>query len=337
MLRLPDFTYRRPENAREAAAILAGEGSKAMLVAGGTDLWPKMKRRQMEPRVVIGLRHLTELHGVSGSPSAGVTLGPNLTLRELERHPMLIEKYSAVAEAAHSISSPPLKSMGTLGGNLCVDTRCFYYDQTYEWRQSIHFCLKKDGDTCWVAPGSPRCWAVSSTDLAPVMLALNSRIHLLSKDGERTIQASQIYNNDGIAYLSKRPNEIVTGVELPPINGDITAFQKLRRRGSIDFPILNVAAWLRPAKDGKTIEAARIAIGGITSAPFLSAPAANALIGRELTPDAINAAADSARLESRPLDNTDLDFSWRRSMVEVWVRRTLEEAAQRITRRRGGL
>ena len=290
-----------------------------MLVAGGTDLWPKMKRRQMEPRVVVGLRHLAEMRGLNG-----LTIGANMTLRELERHPMLIERYPAVAEAAHSISSPPLKTMGTIGGNLCVDTRCFYYDQTYEWRQSIHFCLKKDGDTCWVAPGSSRCWAVSSTDLAPVMLALNARIHLMSKDGQRSIEASQMYNNDGITYLSKRPNEIVTAIELPPVNGDITAFQKLRRRGSIDFPILNVAAWLRPAKDGKTIEAARIAIGGITSAPFLSIPAANALIGRELSADTIHAAAHAARLDSRPLDNTDLDFSWRRSMVEVWVRRTLE-------------
>ena len=301
MLRLPDFTFRRPKTVREAAEILTGEGPKAMLVAGGTDLWPKMKRRQMEPRVVVGLRQLPELHGVSG-----------------------VERYPAVAAAAHSISSPPLKTMGTIGGNLCVDTRCFYYDQTYEWRQSIHFCLKKDGDTCWVAPGSPRCWAVSSTDLAPVMLALNARIHLVSKDGERAVEAAQMYNNDGITYLSKRPNEIVTAVELPAINGDITAFQKLRRRGSIDFPILNVAAWLRPSKDGKTIEAARIAIGGIASAPFLSIPAANALIGRELTADTIHAAAHAARLDSRPLDNTDLDFSWRRSMVEVWVRRTLE-------------
>jgi 4-hydroxybenzoyl-CoA reductase subunit beta len=332
MLRLPDFTYRRPQNLREAAAMLAGEGPNATLVAGGTDLWPKMKRRQMEPRVVIGLRHLTELRGMSGSPSSGITLGPNLTLRELERNPVLLQKYPAVAEAAHSISSPPLKTMGTLGGNLCVDTRCFYYDQTYEWRQSIHFCLKKDGDTCWVAPGSPRCWAVSSTDLAPVMLAVNARIHLLSEDGDRTIEAAHMYNNDGIAYTTKRPHEIVTAIDLPAINGDITAFQKLRRRGSIDFPILNVAAWLHPAKGGKVIEAARIAIGGITSAPFLSISAAGALVGRELTPDTINAAAHAARLDSRPLDNTDLDFSWRRSMVEVWVRRTLEDAALRASR-----
>jgi 4-hydroxybenzoyl-CoA reductase subunit beta len=331
MLRLPDFTFKRPRNAREAAEILAGEGPKAMLVAGGTDLWPKMKRRQMEPRVVVGLRHLPELRGMTGSPEKGLRLGPNLTLRELERDPVLLASYPAVAEAAHSISSPPLKTMGTIGGNLCVDTRCFYYDQTYEWRQSIHFCLKKDGDTCWVAPGSPRCWAVSSTDLAPVMLALDAQIHLLSKSGDRTISATWMYNNDGIAYLKKRSDEIVTGIELPPANGDLTAFQKLRRRGSIDFPILNVAAWIRPARDGKTVEAARIAIGGITSAPFLSQPAASALVGRELTTETIHEAAHAARLESRPLDNTDLDFTWRRNMVEIWVRRTLEELARKAS------
>lgn len=315
---------------REAAEILADEGPKAMLVAGGTDLWPKMKRRQMEPRVVVGLRQLTELRGMKGSPEKGLFMGPNLTLRELERNPVLLAHYPAVAEAAHSISSPPLKTMGTLGGNLCVDTRCFYYDQTYEWRQAIHFCLKKDGETCWVAPGSPRCWAVSSTDLAPVMLALNARLHLLSKAGDRTISAAEMYNNDGIVFLKKRSDEIVTGIELPPINGDITAFQKLRRRGSIDFPILNVAAWIRPAKDGHTIESARIAIGGITSAPFLSQPAASVLIGRTLTPETINEAAHAARVQSRPLDNTDLDFSWRRNMVEIWVRRTLEQISRRM-------
>src|SRR5947207_12942555 len=114
MLRLPDFAFKRPESAREAAAILAGEGSKAMVVAGGTDLWPKMKRRQMEPRVVVGLRHLPELRSVTGSPAVGMTLGANLTLRELERHPLLLDRYVAVAEGARSISSPPLKTMGTL-------------------------------------------------------------------------------------------------------------------------------------------------------------------------------------------------------------------------------
>lgn len=330
MLRLPEFTFRQPKDIPEAAAILAGEGPRATLVAGGTDLWPKMKRRQMEPKVVVGLRRIRELHVVSGSPATGLRVGANLTLRELERMPALLERYPAVAQAARSISSPPLKTMGTLGGNLCVDTRCFYYDQTYEWRQAIHFCLKKDGDTCWVAPGSPRCWAVSSTDLAPVMLALDAHLHLTSKDGDRKIAAAQMYNHDGIAYLSKRPNEILTGVELPPSYDDVTAFRKLRRRGSIDFPILNVAAWVRPSRNRKVVEAARIAIGGITSAPFLSEVAASVLIGHELTPDRIGESAHAARLDSRPLDNTDLNFSWRREMVEVWVRRTLEDVARQL-------
>jgi 4-hydroxybenzoyl-CoA reductase subunit beta len=328
MLRLPDFTYRRPQNLSEAVAVLAAEGSQAMVVAGGTDVWPKMKRRQMQPRTVIGIRHLAELRAMRVDSAHGVILGPNLTLRELERHPLLLAKYPAVAEAARSIASPPLKTMGTLGGNLCVDTRCFYYDQTYEWRQSIHFCLKKDGDTCWVAPGSARCWAVSSTDLAPVMLALNAGIHLMSKDGERAVKAVDMYNPDGIRYLTKRPDEIVTAVTLPPAEGDLTAFKKLRRRGSIDFPILNVAVWLRPSQRGRIIEAARIAIGGITPAPFLSVAAADALIGRELNRDSIHEAAQAARSQSHPLDNTDLDFSWRRAMVEVWVRRAVEAAAK---------
>ena len=330
MLRLPEFTFCRPRSIKEAAQILAGEGPNAMVVAGGTDLWPKMKRRQMEPRIVVGLRQLPGLRGISGSPSTGMTLGANLTLRELERHPMLLERYSGVAAAAHSISSPPLKTMGTLGGNLCVDTRCFYYDQTFEWRQAIHFCLKKDGDTCWVAPGSSRCWAVSSTDLAPVMLALNARIHLFSTSGDRTVEAGEMYNQDGIAYLKRHPGEIVTQIDLPPVNGDITAFGKLRRRGSIDFPIMNVAVWIHPAKDRRTVEAARVAIGGIASAPILARTASSCLVGQQLTENSIRDAAQAARLESRPLDNTDLDFSWRRQMVEVWVRRTLEDATKQL-------
>jgi 4-hydroxybenzoyl-CoA reductase subunit beta len=326
MLRLPSFEFRRPADVGEAANILAAEGPRAMLVAGGTDLWPKMKRRQFTPPVVIGLRQLTTLRQIEGDPSSGVRIGANVTLRELERHTMLLSRYPAVATAARSISSPPLKTTATIGGNLSVDTRCFYYDQTFEWRQSIDFCLKKDGDTCWVAPGSSRCWAVSSSDLAPVMLALGARVHLVSVSGERVLEASQLYNPDGIRYLHKRPDEIMTSIDLPPANGDVTVFRKLRRRGAIDFPLLNVAVWLRPASDRKTVEDARIVIGGIASAPFLVPGAASLLHGRQMSDDLIRAAGEAARSKARPLDNTDLDFSWRRQMVEVWVRRALEEA-----------
>jgi 4-hydroxybenzoyl-CoA reductase subunit beta len=291
-----------------------------------------MKRRQMEPKVVIGLRHLHELRRCDGTPRTGVTLGAGWTLNLLEKHPLLVGAYGAVADAARSISSPPLKTMGTLGGNLCVDTRCNYYDQTYEWRQSIHFCMKKDGDTCWVAPGGSRCWAVSSTDLAPVMLAAGARIEMTSTEGDRSIEAKDLYNNDGIAYLKKRPSEIVRAIHLPPAGSDVMVFKKLRRREAIDFPLLNVAVWIRPAegKGRDVVEDARIAIGGVTSAPFLAEKAAEGLRGKRLTEDAIAEASLAARAQSRPLDNTDLDFSWRRQMVEVWVQRALEEASLRM-------
>ena len=330
MLRLPEFEMRRPSSIAEAASILAGEGQKAMLVSGGTDLWPKMKRRQFEPKVVIGLRQLSFMRRIEGNPREGVRIGANVTLRELERNSMLLDSYPAVAEAARSISSPPLKTMGTIGGNLCVDTRCFYYDQTFEWRKSIDFCLKKDGDICWVAPGSSRCWAVSSTDLAPVMLALNAEINMMSSSGQRALRAEEMYNHDGIEYLRKRPDEILTSIDLPLIGRDITVFKKLRRRGAIDFPLLNVALWLRPASDGRTVEDIRVAVGGVTSAPFLVEDAAKILKGKQLTDDVIREAAHATRSRSKPLDNTDLDFTWRRAMVEVWVRRALEEARLRM-------
>lgn len=328
MLRLPSFRYLQPRSAGEAAAILSVEGPNARVVAGGTDLWPKMKRRQMAPSVIVGLRHLKELRFFQGSPEKGMTLGPNLTLSELERHPLLLRSYPAVALAARSISSPPLKTMGTLGGNLCVDTRCNYYDQTYEWRQAIDFCLKKEGTICWVAPSSPRCWAVSSTDLAPVMLALNARIQLTGFKGERVIRAEELYKDDGINFLAKADDEIITAVHLPPVNGDRMAFKKLRRRGSIDFPILNVAVWMRLDTTGRTVEDARIAIGAVTSRPLLAEGAAQALIGRPLTGDSIQEAAERSSKLARPLDNTDLDFSWRRRMVQIWVQRALEELVE---------
>ncbi|MBI4446985.1 MAG: FAD binding domain-containing protein [Acidobacteria bacterium] len=329
MLRLPAFQYKKPRSMREAARILAQEGPDAMVVAGGTDLWPKMKRRQMEPKTVIGLRHLSELRRFDGNSAKGWVLGAGLTLHELENHPVLASNYPAVAEAARSISSPPLKTMGTLGGNLCVDTRCNYYDQTYEWRKSISFCLKKEGDTCWVAPGSPRCWAASSTDLAPVMLALNARFLLVSGEGDRMISASELYQDDGIRYLTKADDEILKEVHLPAVNGDVMAFLKLRRRDSIDFPILNVAVWGRCACDRKTFEDLRIAIGAITSRPFVAEDASRLLVGKAMTPETIEQACEAAWKISRPLDNTDLDFSWRHKMVRVWVRRALELLVQR--------
>ena len=182
MLRLPQFQYLAPRDLDEAATLLAEHGPQAVVVAGGTDLYPNMKRRQQEPPVVIGLRGISALQTIA-SHGNGLRIGATASLHDVATHPLVRERYPALAAAAGLVSTPHLRRMGTLGGNLCLDTRCTYYDQTYHWRKSIDFCLKKDGDICWVAPGSKRCWAVSSSDTAPVAVALRARLTLESARG----------------------------------------------------------------------------------------------------------------------------------------------------------
>ncbi|HZR98219.1 MAG TPA: xanthine dehydrogenase family protein subunit M [Chloroflexota bacterium] len=325
MMRLPAFQYVAPRTVAEAASLLANHGPQAALVAGGTDLYPNMKRRQVEPKVVIGLRAIDELRGVSGDTRQGLTVRANQTLTEVANDARLALAYPAVARATGKVSTVHLRNMGTLGGNLCLDTRCNYYDQNYEWREALGFCKKKDGDICWVATSSPRCWAVSSSDTAPVMVALDAKVRLVSARGERVIPAEALYRNDGINYLTKQPDEILTEVILPPAEGLEMSYWKLRRRDSFDFPILGVAAVVR--RDGGTVREARVVLGAVTSAPVLAAEASAALVGQPLTAEVIDQAAKAARLGARPLDNTDLTNSWRRRMVEVYVRRALREIA----------
>src|SRR5205823_5291637 len=228
-------------------------GPRAMFVAGGTDLFPKLKRRQFEVDTLISLGFLS-----AGARPDGTRIGAGLTLSAASRHPRLSAAAPGYAEAAGLVSSPPLRNVGTIGGNLCVDTRCNYYDMTYEWRRSVGFCMKKDGDICLVAPGSPRCWAVSSSDTAPMAIALGATVVLAGPDGERELPVGALYRDDGIEYLTKQPHEVLTALRLPPLAGARTAYVKLRRRGSIDFPIAGAAAalWL----DGPTVTRARIVL-----------------------------------------------------------------------------
>jgi 4-hydroxybenzoyl-CoA reductase subunit beta len=298
-----------------------------MLVAGGTDLFPKLKRRQMDPDTLVGLTHLRELREVRGDASSGFELGALVTLAAAAGHPALASSLPGYAEAAGLVSSPPLRNVGTIGGNLCVDTRCNYYDMTYEWRRSVGFCMKKDGDICLVAPGSPRCWAVSSSDTAPVAIALEATVVLAGPDGDRELPVAALYRDDGIEYLAKRPHEVLTALRLPPADGVRTAYVKLRRRGSIDFPIAGAGVALR--LDGRTVRSARIVLSGVASHP-VEAPAAGAfLAGRELTPEVVAEAAELAAKPARPLDNADLTHFWRKRMVRVVVEQAIGKAAGR--------
>jgi 4-hydroxybenzoyl-CoA reductase subunit beta len=322
MMRLPWFGYRAPRSVAEAARILAGEGPNAMLLAGGTDLLPNMKRRQQTPATLVALRGVSDLSAIANG--SGLTLGAGVTLSEVAGAGAVREKYAGLTQAAVQVATPHLRNMATLGGNLCLDTRCSYYDQSHEWRKAIDFCLKKDGETCWVATASKRCVAVSSTDTAPALIALRASVKLVSATGERVVALEDLYRNDGIEYLTRKPEEILTEVRLPDSAGWKSTYWKLRRRGSFDFPVLGVAAAARFARDG-TVEEARIALGAVASRPFLVAKAGELLVGRKLSDETIAEAAAAVGSRAKPMDNADMDIYWRKQVTPDFVGYALRE------------
>jgi 4-hydroxybenzoyl-CoA reductase subunit beta len=320
MLRLPQFQYIRAADLDEAATLLAEHGPQTMVVAGGTDLYPNMKRRQQEPPVVIGLRAIKALNTIDMT-DGGIRIGATTCLQDVATSRVVRERYPALATAAGLVSTPHLRRMGTLGGNLCLDTRCTYYDQNYHWRKSIDFCLKKDGAICWVAPNSPRCWAVSSSDTAPVAVALRAQLTLVSAAGQRCVDAGDFFRDDGILYLTRRPDEILSTMDFPSFDGWHMTYEKLRRRGSFDFPVLGVAAAVK-LTDG-VVEEARLVLGAVGSSPVDQSSLAQPLIGDRPTLEAIKSVAAAAYKGARPLDNTDLNYAWRKKMTRLYVERAL--------------
>lgn len=307
--------------------MMGDAGPEGQFVAGGTDLYPNMKRRQQTPKTVISVTRLRELNQITGDAESGLKIGASVSLTDICEHPVINRDYPAVARAARLISTPILRNMGTIGGNLLLDTRCNYYNQNYEWRKGINFCLKKDGDVCWVAPGSSKCWAVQSSDLVPLMVAMGAKMLLVSTLGSRQVDAAGLYNNDGIDYLHKRPDELLAEIHLPPIGGWRATYKKLRRRGAFDFPVLGVAVALDIGGDG-IVRDAKLILGGVAPAPLEIKEAEEILIGQPLGTERIQAAAEAGYLKARPLDNTDFVMNWRKQMARPFILRALEELQQ---------
>ncbi|TMC85393.1 MAG: 4-hydroxybenzoyl-CoA reductase [Chloroflexi bacterium] len=308
--------------------MAADLGPRAMFVAGGTDLFPKLKRRQFEIDTLIGLDFLSRSVR-NGSDDCVIEAGVTLAAAARDEH--LNSRFAGYAQAAGLVSSPPLRNAGTIGGNLCVDTRCNYYDMTYEWRKAAGFCIKKDGDICLVAPSSPRCWAVSSSDTAPMAIALDGMVVLSGPDGERELPVGALYRDDGIQYMAKQPSEVVTALRLRAAPETRSAYVKLRRRGSIDFPIAGAAVAV--VLDGDEVRGCRIVLSAVASHPLQASAAEEFLKGRRLEPEAIREAAELAAKPAKPLDNADLSHFWRKRMVRVVV----EQALEQVSDQRAGL
>ncbi|MDP7643490.1 MAG: FAD binding domain-containing protein [Anaerolineales bacterium] len=323
MMRLPAFRFVAPDSLQAVVDIVADSGPRAALVAGGTDLYPNMKRRQVKPEIVVGLHNVRELAGVRRTDEGGLSIGAVSALTDLERHPLLRELYPSVVEAILTISTPLLRNMGTIGGNVCLDTRCHFLNQTHFWRQALGSCMKADGEICRVATSSPRCLAISSADLPPLLIALGATACLVSAAGERAIPLSELYRDEGIKCLSRAADEILTEIVLPPPDGVRAIYLKLRRRGTFDFPALGVAAAVQMNGD-HSCQAARIVLGAVTSRP-MEVGAADRLVGNEMSAEAIQTVADETMQLARPLQLADYTHSYRKKMVGLYVRRALEQ------------
>ncbi|HET8797613.1 MAG TPA: FAD binding domain-containing protein [Thermoanaerobaculia bacterium] len=324
MMRAPRFRYYAARDARDAAIALASEPD-AILLAGGTDVLPKLKRRQTTPSLVVSLRRTNDLRGIA--QNGEMAIGAMTTLRDLLADPRITETH-ALYEAVSQIATPLIRNSATLGGNLALDTRCNYYDQSEEWRTAIGGCMKLPlGDAgqpappCWVAPSSPRCWAVSSSDAAPALIALGARVTLVSPRGARDLALEDLYADDGAAPLAKHRDEILTAIRVP--RGWHSTYWKLRRRGSFDFPVLGVAVAIRFGAHG-IVDDARIVLGAVASRPLLLAES-ESLRGTTLTDDGIDSFAARAAAHAKPLDNTDFSMTWRKSVARTYLAGALRE------------
>ena len=342
MLRLPRFQLHVPATVEDAALLLrehrAAEqdaaktgtpGITVMLVAGGTDLYPNMKRRQFAPSTLIALgKALPKLirnGGLrpQGPLPLGLTIGAGATLTAVATDTQVLKGYRALAESAIAISTPQLRNMGTIGGNLCLDTRCNWYDQSLFWRMAEGMCMKTDPSVvCRVAPSSPRCLAVASADTVPALLALGASVRIVNAgSGERVVALAEMYRDDGISHLAIGRDDIVTEITLPPADGWRSTYLKLRDRGSFDFPIVGLAAAVR--MDGGVVREARLAMTAVGSRPMLVDAAASALVGSHLEDEAIAAAAAAAHKVARPMDNTSGTIAQRKKTVPVFATRAL--------------
>lgn len=332
MLRLPRFRLIEPRSYGEAAQLLAENGAgeldrtrgtptlRVMLVAGGTDLFPNMKRRQFTPEVLISLARVRDAAGIQRNSHLDISAGTTLTTVASDTG--IRERYTALAQAAEVVSTPQLRNMGTIGGNICLDTRCNWYDQSLFWRTAEGFCMKTNPDVvCRVATSSPRCLAVASADTVPALLVLGATVHFEDAQGAREVPLSELYREDGIRPMAMRQDEVLTDITLPDADGWRSSYLKLRDRGSFDFPIAAVAAAVR--WDGSRVAAARIAITALGSRPLLVETAASQLVGTRLDDVTIAVAAEAVHKVARPMDNTSGTISQRKRAALVFTERAL--------------
>jgi 4-hydroxybenzoyl-CoA reductase subunit beta len=326
---LAEFKLLRPRTLEEAVSQLAQHGQRLRVIAGGTDLIPSMRQKLFEPEYVLDLRGIAALKGIRPQPGVGVEMGALTSLSEIEQSSFLRQHYPVLAEAAATVASPILRNMGTLGGNICLDTRCLWYNQSLTWRKGCGFCIKKDGDLCHVAPGGTKCWAVFSGDTPPALLCLDAEVEIVGPAGARRIPLREFYTGIGDNYRKLQPNELLTRVFLPEsAAGYRGTYRKLRIRGSIDYPLAGVAIVMK--RSNGQVSDARVALTAVNPAPLLVKGAREALAGKSMTEELAETVGDLAARTAKPLTTSALTPEYRREMIRVFTKRALLAVAAEI-------
>ena len=326
MLRLHPYQYHMPHSLDEALSLLAEHVGDVMPIAGGTDLVPNMKHGLFTPGHLVALRNVEEMRGIS-STTEEIRIGAAETLTSVAEHPEIQAALPSLAQAAELVSGPQLRRVGTIGGNVCLDTRCTYYNQTRFWRKALGYCLKKDGDACHVIKGGTRCVAAHSADTPPVLSVLDAVLDVAGPGGAREVPINRFFTSDGIWNRVTERDELVVAIRIPrPPEGTRVAFQKLRARKAIDFPLANLAVRVGRDETGR-ISDLRLVASAMGSYPRNVGKVEEAAVGNELTSTVIEAAAEQAFRQCHPLDSITVDKEWRRAMVPVLVRRALTEIA----------
>jgi 4-hydroxybenzoyl-CoA reductase subunit beta len=323
MLRMAPFRHHRPESVAQAVELMGEHAGRAMYVAGGTDVVPNMKHRLFEPDHLVALKGIGELRGVRVEGDV-LRIGAAETLTSVAKNHEIRERFPALADAAGHVAGPQLRNMGTLGGNLCLDTRCTYYNQTEFWRSALGFCLKKDGEVCHVTKVGKKCVAAHSADTPPVLMTLGAATTLEGPEGRREVPVSDFFVADGIANTVRAPEEVVTELRIPLAAASRRqAYAKLRQRHAIDFPLLTVAVSADVEDDG-TVRALDGVVTALGSRPRALSGWSDLARGERLEDELVDELCARAHKQCHPLENIIVDPDWRRAMVPVYVRRALE-------------
>ncbi|HXW89673.1 MAG TPA: FAD binding domain-containing protein [Terriglobales bacterium] len=324
---LPPFKLLSVQTTGEALDLLTKYAGTIRVLAGGTDLIPSMQQKLFEPDYILDIRRIAEMQGIRERRGSGVEIGALTSLTTIERSGLLRHRYPVLAEAAATVASPILRNMGTIGGNMCLDTRCLWYNQSLTWRQACGFCIKKDGDLCHVAPGGTKCWAAFSGDTPAALLCLDAEVEIVGPAGARRTPIGNFYTGLGDHYRMLQANELLTRVFLPEASADYRGvYRKLRIRGSIDYPLAGVAVAVKRA-NGHCADA-RVAITAVNPAPLIVKGAREVLVGAVIDDSLAERIGDLAARTAKPLTTSALTPEYRREMIRVFTKRAVLAAAR---------